>query len=109
VILRSDGDVMKAKTFHDNCYGFRIFDRSTATTKLLVMEWSHPNYGHWSDFAIFVRGMRREDTEVIRFDHQAPNSFKDAKKDFPEFKEFFKIMEGPFFGDFDKLMRVWRT
>lgn len=100
---------MKAKTFHIDGYGFRIFDRSVASTKIIVMEWSHPNYGYWSDFAVFVRGNHQENPETIRLCNQAPESFEDAKKEYPQFKEFFMAMEGKFFGDFGhKLVQTWQ-
>ena len=54
IIKQSDGWLLVKENLG---YGMRAKEFRTATTQVVVLEWTHPNYGYWADAAVFVRGL----------------------------------------------------
>ena len=84
---------MKAIQYAEEGYKFRILDRSTRATRVLVIEWDHPNYGYWADFGLVYRSLHMSEPEIISFATQMPDSIEELEENFPKFKLALEIMK----------------
>ncbi len=72
-------------------YGVRArrYDASPAT-HIVVVEWTHPNYGYWADAGVFVKFAHARDWEALSavrwFEFEGKDSFLDQ---YPEFIPLF--------------------
>jgi len=86
----------KIQYFEDE-YGYRAIDKSTETTKIVVLEWQHPNYGYWADFGMIYKFAHETRAWVKTSCSQCPTTFASICATYPRFlpllRQFRKKVE----------------
>ena len=84
--------------YFEDGYGFRAMDRSTEATRVIILEWQHPNYGYWADFALIYQFAHDDEVHLMVSCAQCPESIDEIRKEFPRFEPLLKNLgagQGP--------------